>query len=327
MKSRLSALALVPFWGMLVPLSAQDQGQLPPPDQTAPAAQPSNQPPTGAPLQLQENAAPAPSATPSPTPSATPAPAPSATPAPSLFAPESQPQGNPSPAATEAAPAETPPPATNSPTPSPGPDQGTNTVPVPATKDPLAPAPDSGMGSPGQNPPPSDPNSLIPPAVEPQPVSPINTAGNEEKQRQEQKARYYIVKVKADKEDDLAELLRKSENAKTDEGKRQTLRVYYDLLAKRMKKIDPSLSEWIDTMHSAYLRRIDQVRLEPTIPVTLPPTPSASPEAVKKGASEDPEATPAPHKKRRRPVAEGDASPSPTPGKRAKSSQGDSRGE
>ena len=167
------------------------------------------------------------------------------------------------------------------------------TAPQPASPaDPAAPAANSGMGSPGQNPPPSDPNSLIPPPQEPEQPSPINSAGIEEKQRQDQKVRYYSVKVKADKDDDLITLLAKADKAKSDEAKRQALRQYYDLLAKRMKKIDSSLSDWIDTMHSAYLRRLEQVRVEPTIPINPPPTvdaaasptpePSASPKYKKK---------------------------------------------
>jgi hypothetical protein len=43
-----------------------------------------------------------------------------------------------------------------------------------------------------------------------------------------------------------------------------------------MKKIDPSISDWIDTMHSAYLRRLQQVRVEPTIALDTPPSPDAS---------------------------------------------------
>jgi len=172
---------------------------------------------------------------------------------------------------------------------------------APVTPDPAAPPANSGQGSPGENPPLSDPNSLIPPPAEPEQPSPINTAGNEEKQRQDQKSRYYTAKVKADKEEALASLLLKSEKAKSDESKRQTLREYYDLLAKRMKKIDPSLSEWVDTMHAAYLRRITQVRLEPTIPVNVPPVPDVSDSstpAKKSHPSKDDE-TPAPRKKKR----------------------------
>jgi len=127
--------------------------------------------------------------------------------------------------------------------------------------------------------------------------------------------------VKADKEEALASLLEKSDKAKTDEGKRQTLREYYDLLAKRMKKIDPSISDWIDTMHAAYLRRIEQVRVEPSIPLSLPPVPDAaaspSPEKSEKTekAKSSAEASATPRKKRSHPSPE--ASPSPTPQKKS----------
>jgi hypothetical protein len=164
------------------------------------------------------------------------------------------------------------------------------------------------MGSAGQNPPPSDPNSLIPPPAEPEQPSPINAAGNEEKQRQDQKTRYYTVKVKADKEEALVSLQQKADKAKSDEAKRQALREYYDLLAKRMKKIDPSLSEWIDTMHAAYLRRLAQVRVEPTIPLNPPPVPEAEADTAavsKKGkskASPSPSSDKKPEKKNSKPA-------------------------
>ena len=203
-----------------------------------------------APLQIQES------------------PAPGSMPAPSLFAPEPSASSQ---SATQSAKSD---------------DAAT---PAPASSEPAAPAPNSGMGSAGQNPPPSDPNALIPPPTEPEQPSPINAAGNEEKQRQDQKNRYYTVKVKADKEEALVSLQQKADKAKSDEAKRQVLREYYDLLAKRMKKIDPSLSEWIDTMHAAYLRRLAQVRVEPTIPLNPSPVPDAeaasSPAAKKKEAN------------------------------------------
>lgn len=228
-----------------------------------------------APLQLQENAAPG------------------ATPAPSLFAP-----------ATPVA----------SPSSAPATDVAASTNAPALTPDPLAPAPNSGVGSPGQNPPASDPNSLIPPPIEPQQPSPINAAGNEEKQRQDQKAKYYAAKVKADKEEGLASLLVKSDRAKSDESKREILREYYDLLAKRMKKIDPSISEWIDTMHAAYLRRLQQVRVEPSIPTALPPLPDGS-AAPSSSLSE----TPGHHKKKKKTDDDSAASPTPTPSKKSSS--------
>ena len=104
------------------------------------------------------------------------------------------------------------------------------------------------------------------------------------------------MKVKADKDEDLTTLLSKADKAKSDEAKRQALRQYYDLLAKRMKKIDSSLSDWIDTMHSAYLRRLEQVRVEPTIPINPPPTVDAAAGAT---PTPEPSATPS-HKKKRK---------------------------
>jgi hypothetical protein len=207
--------------------------------------------PSNAPIQIQEQ------------------PVPGSSPAPSLFSPGTE--ASPAPQADSNTPA-------NAPAPAPAPVADTN-----------APAPDSGMGSPGQNPPPSDPNSLIPPPAEPEQPSPINASGNEEKQRQEQKTRYYTAKTQADKEEALASLQAKAEKARSDEEKRQALRAYYDLLAKRMKKIDPSISGWVDTMHAAYLRRLEQVRVEPTVP--LNPAPSAD-------GSESP--SPTPRKKKHR---------------------------
>jgi len=237
-----------------------------------------------APLQLQDNAAPG------------------ATPAPSLFAPAT-PVASPSSApATDGS-------ASNSAT-----DVAASTNALAPTPDPLAPAPNSGVGSPGQNPPASDPNSLIPPPIEPQQPSPINAAGNEEKQRQDQKAKYYAAKVKADKEESLASLLVKSDRAKSDESKREILREYYDLLAKRMKKIDPSISEWIDTMHAAYLRRLQQVRVEPSIPTALPPSPDGS-----AAPSPSPSETPGHHKKKKKTDDDSAASPTPTPSKKSSS--------
>jgi hypothetical protein len=105
--------------------------------------------------------------------------------------------------------------------------------------------------------------------------------------------------VKADKEEELSSLLTQADKAKSDEAKRQALRTYYDLLAKRMKKIDASLSDWIDTMHAAYLRSLAQLIIEPTIPMNPPPSVEASAQA---SPSPEPSATPT-HKKKKRSVS------------------------
>ena len=66
-----------------------------------------------------------------------------------------------------------------------------------------------------------------------------------------------------------------------------------------MKKLDPSLSEWIDTMHAAYLRRLAQIRIEPTIPVNPYPSPDA-------------DGSPSPTPKKKHKTATDSAKPSPS---------------
>ncbi len=257
----LATILLSVSWLFSLALMAQDQ----------PQTNPAGTPPPAAPLQLQE------------TPATT---SPAVLPDAGATSPATPLDTNASsPAATNGA-------SSNSLAPTPSPS--------PALGEPASPAPDSGMGSPGQNPPPSDPNSLIPPPQEPEQPSPINTGENAEKQRQDQKARYYVVKVKADKEEALRSLLEQADKAKSDEAKRQALRSYYDLLAKRMKKIYSTLADLIDTMHAAYLRSLAQVIIEPTIPMNPPPSVDAAAQA---SPSPEPSATPTHKKKKRRPVA------------------------
>lgn len=280
----LSPLPLMINRFLLSSLIALSLSLIPAVAQDQSASNSTNPPTAPAPLQIQDNAQPG------------------ATSAPSLFS--TSPAVAPASNAPAPAPVDTTAAASNQ----------TSNATTPA--DPLAPAANSGVGSPGQNPPQSDPNSLIPPPIEPSQPSPINSAGNEEKQRQDQKAKYYAAKVKADKEEGLASLLTKSDKAKNDETKREILREYYDLLAKRMKKIDPSISEWIDTMHAAYLRRIQQIRVEPSIPQGLPPAVDASSNA---SPSPSPSATPVHHKKKKKTDDDESTSPSPSPSKKSQS--------
>ncbi|MDH4470512.1 MAG: hypothetical protein QE493_06040 [Verrucomicrobiae bacterium] len=93
-----------------------------------------------------------------------------------------------------------------------------------------------------------------------------------EKKKQELKVRYYEVRTEVEKEPELSALKEKADHATTDEEKRQALRAYYELLFARMKKKDPSISERCDLLEKAYLRRLEQVKLQPTIPLSLPPT-------------------------------------------------------
>jgi hypothetical protein len=117
-------------------------------------------------------------------------------------------------------------------------------------------------------------DTLVPPDVtesEPPPAPKI--AENKYKEDRVLKVHYQEVKLQALKDVKVRSLHEQADAAKTDEGKRQALREYYRLLFAKMVKIDASLQAKCDEMEKAYLRRLGQYRVEPTIPLNPPPTP------------------------------------------------------
>jgi len=128
-----------------------------------------------------------------------------------------------------------------------------------------APASDAAM---------TDPNALIPseaPAPEIPPAPP--TASSPEEKERKEKIRYTEVRIEADKDKQVKAMWDKSTKAKTDEDKRAALREYYRLLFKKMRSIDKAIAGRCDMMEGAYVSRLAQTRLEPTIPLHPPPTP------------------------------------------------------
>jgi len=95
-----------------------------------------------------------------------------------------------------------------------------------------------------------------------------------EKKKHEIKIRYYEVRAGIEKEADVSSLKDKADHATTDEEKRQALRAYYKLLFAKMKKMDPSIADRCNLMEKAYLRHLEQITLQPTIPL-LPETGSS----------------------------------------------------
>jgi len=89
--------------------------------------------------------------------------------------------------------------------------------------------------------------------------------------------KYVETRTKAEKDEKVVNLKQQAERAKTDEDKRQALRAYYRLLFQKIRKLDASLTGKADTMEAAYLRRLEQNRIEPTIPLNPPPTPEPLP--------------------------------------------------
>ncbi|PTX93431.1 hypothetical protein DB345_17640 [Spartobacteria bacterium LR76] len=216
-------------------------------------------------------------ATPAASPESAPAASPEATPASS---PESAPAATPEPSPTASAEASPAPEASPVAEASPSPTAATDTIPLegqaaaPAggapldTQDlapalPTAPMPDAAF---------TDPNAIIPDSG-PVPPSMPKVAENPQSKTRELIVRYREVRVQADKDPQVLAMYKKSVAATTDEDKRAALREYYRLLFKKMIEIDSSLTVRCQGMEAAYLRRLAQERLEPTIPLNPPPTP------------------------------------------------------
>jgi flagellar biosynthesis/type III secretory pathway protein FliH len=118
-----------------------------------------------------------------------------------------------------------------------------------------------------------DPNQLMPTDAAPAPIDPRSLAAAGEEQERKIKIRYQQVRAKAEQDSDVASLLAKAKTATTFEGERAAYRKYYELLFKKMRKLDSSLSKKCDLMEKTYLARLAQTRVEPTIPLEPPPKP------------------------------------------------------
>jgi hypothetical protein len=119
----------------------------------------------------------------------------------------------------------------------------------------------------------TQPDALVPdlaPGAPPPP--PVSFESAQEKARQ-LSIRYREVRVQAEKDPKVISLLEQAERARTLEDQRAAMREYYRLLFKKIASIDKSLVEKCKVMETAYLRRLAQERLEPTIPLNPPPTP------------------------------------------------------
>jgi hypothetical protein len=119
----------------------------------------------------------------------------------------------------------------------------------------------------------TQPDAIIPderPAAPP--AVPTTFESAQEKARQ-LSIRYREVRVQAEKDPKVVSLFEQAEKAKTLEDQRAAMREYYRLLFKKIAAIDKSLAEKCKVMETAYIRRLAQERLEPTIPLNPPPTP------------------------------------------------------
>jgi len=118
-----------------------------------------------------------------------------------------------------------------------------------------------------------DTNQLLPTDSAPAAIDPRTLAASGEEQERKVKLRYQQVRAKAELDPDVASLLAKTKTARTFEGERAAYRKYYELLFKKMKKLDSTLAKKCDLMEKTYLSRLAQSRVEPTIPLEPPPKP------------------------------------------------------
>lgn len=197
---------------------------------------------------------PATDATPSPSPSPVPEASPSTEPAPS---PEASPEASPSPTTTGEDVIPLPPEA------GPGELPIVSETEVPGLAAPGEPLPDSAF---------ADPNAVIPSGTDSS-LPPAPSGPSAQEIERKIKIRYQEVRTQVEKDAEVRSLKKQADEAKTFEDERAALREYYRLLFSKMKKVDKEISSRCDSMEKAYIARLAQIRLEPTIPLNPPPTP------------------------------------------------------
>ncbi|PWU07392.1 MAG: hypothetical protein C5B47_06275 [Verrucomicrobia bacterium] len=145
---------------------------------------------------------------------------------------------------------------------------------VPDTGPDPGPTPSS-EGVPPGPPTAADPNALIPAAeVTPTPAVSLKDAEAQQKALDSQElAKYKAAKIQAEKVPAIRSLYERAQRAPTDEDYRAAMREYYRMLFKKIERLEPSLADKARGMQEAYLRRLAQTRIEPTIPLHPPPTP------------------------------------------------------
>ena len=170
-----------------------------------------------------------------------------------------------------------------SPSPSPSPVAGEDVIPLPpesgAAEKPMVsdtevpknakpargePLPDSAF---------ADPNAVIPSDAGTG-VAPGASGPSAQEIERKLKTRYQEIRIQVEKDPAVRSLMEQSKAAKSFEDERAALREYYRLLFKKIKKADKDLTAHCDRLEQAYLARLAQTRIEPTIPLNPPPTPA-----------------------------------------------------
>lgn len=151
--------------------------------------------------------------------------------------------------------------------------QNVNTAEPSSAPDAGPPPPPEGGPVPG-SPTAADPNALIPTGEKERTLPPQATVEQAQKVSARELAKYKAAKIQAEKVPSIRSMYELAQKATTEEDYRAAMRTYYRMLFKKIELIDPSLAEKARGMQEAYLRRLAQTRIEPTIPLRPPPTPA-----------------------------------------------------
>ena len=109
------------------------------------------------------------------------------------------------------------------------------------------------------------PQDLIPQGAKPQfPGSIPNPTSAE--QQEKDRIRFRQIRTIAVRNPYAIYFLRRATLARTDEMKREYLRVYFTTMCDQMRKLEPRLKLMIDTFENANIGRASQLILRPTVP-------------------------------------------------------------
>ena len=118
----------------------------------------------------------------------------------------------------------------------------------------VTPAPLEPVATPTGKKPPKNKSSTPSPSAASRPVEPSADADAETKE----KLRFETAKSKANEDPQIRSLKAKADEATTDEESKAALRAYNKALFEKVKRIDPSVSEWADRLEAAILRRLSE---------------------------------------------------------------------
>jgi hypothetical protein len=109
------------------------------------------------------------------------------------------------------------------------------------------------------------PQDLIPQGAKPQFPGSIPTPTSAE-QLEKDRIRFRQIRTIAVRNPYAIYFLRRANLARTDEMKREYLRVYYTTMCDQMRKLEPKLKVMIDAFEAANIGRASQLVLRPTVP-------------------------------------------------------------